>query len=220
MQRPHSRPFSAAVDPVEAGVVASLNRPGGNVTGVSTLNVQLGAKRLGLLQQLVPSALRFAMLLNPSNSAAGSAIADMRAAASTIGRQIEVFTAATDRDIDSAFASLVQKQAEALLVSPDSLFANRRVQLVSLAARHAMPAIYSARDYAEVGGLMTYGPSFDDLARLVGVYTGRILKGEKPADLPVMLPTKYELAINLQTARLLGIAVPPALLAQADEVIE
>jgi putative ABC transport system substrate-binding protein len=212
--------FSAGADPVQAGLVASLNRPGGNITGVLTMNNEIGAKRLGLLHELLPGAARFAVLVNPSNPTAESTIADAQAAASTIGRQIEVLTASTNRDIDAAFAILMQKRVDALLVVPDPLFVNRRVQLQSLATRHAVPAIYSVRENVEAGGLMSYGSSLTDLFRQNGIYVGRILRGEKPTDLPVMRATRFEFVINLQTARLLGIDIPATLLAIADEVIE
>jgi ABC-type uncharacterized transport system substrate-binding protein len=213
--------FFTGADPVQIGLVASLNRPGGNVTGVTNMNVELGAKRLGLLHELIPGAARFAVLVNPNNSlVAGSMITELQAAARTLGRQIEVQTASTNREIDTAFASLVQKRAAALLVTPDTLFFNRRVQLATLAARHAVPAIYSVREDAEAGGLMSYGASVTDMFRQVGIYTGHILKGAKPADLPVVQSTKFEFVINLGTARALGIDVPPSLLAIADEAIE
>jgi ABC-type uncharacterized transport system substrate-binding protein len=212
--------FGTGADPVQTGLVASFNRPGGNVTGMNFMNVELGAKRVGLLHELLPGAARFAMLLDPTSPAAATHITVGRTAAAAIGRQIEFLNASTNREIDTAFANLVQKRADALLVGPYPLFSNRRVQIVTLAARHAVPAIYSAREYAEAGGLMSYGSSQTDEYRQVGLYTGRILKGEKPADLPVMRPTKFEFVINLQTARLLGIEVPPTLLAIADEVIE
>jgi putative ABC transport system substrate-binding protein len=212
--------FVTAADPVALGLVASLNRPGGNLTGVNSMNVELGAKRLGLLHELVPGAAPFALLVNPNYPAAASVITDVRAAAATVGRPIEVLTAGTNRDIDTAFASLVQKRADALLVSPNPLFFSRRVQIVTLAARHAVPAIYFAREFTDVGGLMSYGTNLLDQDRQVGLYAGRILKGEKPADLPVMRATRFEFIINLQTAKILGIDIPPALLAQADEVIE
>jgi putative ABC transport system substrate-binding protein len=210
----------AGGDPVQSGLVASLNRPGGNVTGFSTMNTELTGKRLGLLQELLPGAARFAVLVNPNNSTAEAMIRDVQAAGMTIGRQIEVLTASTNREIDTTFASFVQKRADALLVSPEALFDTRRVQLTSLATHHRVPAIYSKREDTEAGGLMSYGTSVTDMFRQVGIHTGRILNGEKPADLPVMQPTKFEFVINLQTARLLGITVPATLLATADEVME
>src|SRR5262245_16995410 len=212
--------FSAGADPVQMGLVTSLNRPGGNITGVTTMNNELVGKRLGLLHELLPRAARFAVLVNANNPSSGSLIMEARAAAAAIGRQIEVLTVSTNGDIDAAFASLVQKRADALLVSPDPLFINRRVQLQSLAARYAVPAIYSLRENAEAGGLMSYGSSITDLFRQTGIYVGRILKGEKPSDLPVMRATKFEFVINLQTAKLLNLTIPPTLLALADEVIE
>jgi putative ABC transport system substrate-binding protein len=212
--------FSAAGDPVQSGIVTSLNRPGGNITGVSVMSAELGSKRLGLLHALLPRATRFAALINPSSPQADSEIADLRAAAATIGCEIEVFYARTNAEIDTSFANFVQKRADALLASPQFLFGERRPQIIGLAARHALPVIYSSRAAVEIGGLMSYGPDELDPPRQLGIYTGRILKGEKPADLPVMRSTKFELVINLQTAKLVGIEVPPALLALADEVIE
>jgi len=210
--------FSLGLDPVQLGLVASLNRPGGNITGVNSMSNELAAKRLGLLHELLPAATRFAVLVNPKNPTIESLKKDVEAAA--IGPEIEFFTASTGVDIDTAFASLVQKRADALLVHPDNLFINRRVQLTTLAARHAVPAIYPLRPDAEAGGLMSYGTKLADAHRQAGVYTGRILKGAKPADLPVVQPTKFEFVINLQTAKTIGLTVPPTLLARADEVIE
>jgi putative tryptophan/tyrosine transport system substrate-binding protein len=212
--------FGHGADPVQLGLVASMNRPGGNVSGVISMSGELGGKQIGLLHELLPRASRFAILIKPDNPAGEGLIKDAQAAASAIGRQLEVFTASTNSGIDAAVASLVQKRAEALLVTTDPLFNDRRVQLVTLTARHAIPVIYPFREYAEAGGLMTYGPNLADRDRQVGVYTGRILKGEKPADLPIMRSSKFEFIINLQTAKLLGIDVPPSLLAVADEVIE
>ena len=212
--------FSVGLDPVEIGLVASLNRPGGNVTGISSMNAELGPKRLGLLHELLPSAACFAVLVNPNNRSAEALIRDMQTTASAIGRQIEIFAASSTRDIDAAFVSLLQKRADALLVSPDPLFDSRRVQLITLAAHHRLPTIYPFRENVEIGGLMSYGSSAADRDRQVGVYTGRILKGEKPADLPVIRAAKFEFVINLQTARVLGLDMPATLLAQADEVIE
>ena len=212
--------FGGGGDPVQTGLVASLNRPGGNVTGVTTVGAELGAKRLGLLHELVPTAARFAVLINPTNPSAEPVIRDARAAASAIGRQIEVLSASTNGDIDAAFANIVRKRVDGLLVSPDTLFMSRRVQLAALAVRYAAPVIYPLREYAEAGGLMSYGTSLADQFRQVGIYTGRILKGEKPADLPVMQPTRFEFVVNLQIAKTTGIDIPAALLARADEVIE
>jgi putative tryptophan/tyrosine transport system substrate-binding protein len=212
--------YNGAADPVQAGLVASLNRPGGNVTGVTNMSVELGAKRLGLLQELVPGAARFAVLVDSNNSNAESETKDVQEAAAAIGRQIEVLPTRTNRDIDTAFATLAQKRVDALIVSPGPFFTNRRVQLVTLATRHAVAAIYSIREYAEIGGLMSYGSSLTDQYRGAGIYTGRILKGEQPAEMPVDRATKFEFVINLQTAKAFGIDVPPTLLARADEVIE
>jgi putative ABC transport system substrate-binding protein len=212
--------FSGGGDPVQTGLVASLNRPGGNVTGVSSMSGELGTKRVGLLQELVPRAARLAVLINPNNPLAEAFVADIRAAAPAIGRQIEVVTASTSRDIDTAFATLMQKRADALVLSSDALFVSSRVQLAALAARHAVPAIYPFREDAEAGGLMSYGPSNTDLVRQVGIYTGRVLNGEKPADMPILRAIRFELVINLKTAKTLGLEISPTLLARADEVIE
>ena len=212
--------FSIGLDPVQLGLVASLNRPGGNITGVNSMSNELVAKRLGLLHELLPTAARFAVLVNPKNPTTESLKKDVEAAAATIGPQIEFFTASTGAEIDVAFASLVQKRADALLVHPDNLFINRRVQLTTLAARHAVPTMYPLRPDAEAGGLMSCGTKLSDAHRQAGVYTGRILKGAKPADLPVVQPTKFEFIINLQTAKTIGLTVPPTLLARADEGIE
>jgi len=212
--------FGGGVDPVGQGVVASLARPGGNVTGVSYMSNGLAAKRLGLLQELIPRAARFAFLVDPRGLDAEVQIKDAQAAALAIGRQFEVLTARTNRDIDTAFANLVQNRADALLLSPSGFFANRLVQIVTLAARHAVPAIYTSSRWPEAGGLMSYGANQADLYRQVGIYTGRILKGERPADLPIMRAVKFELIINLQTAKTIGIEVPETLLATADEVIQ
>jgi putative ABC transport system substrate-binding protein len=212
--------YSGGADPVRTGLVASLNRPGGNITGINTLAGDLGAKRLGLLHELLPRATRFALLARPDDTYFEVNVADAQAAASAIGGEIEVLGASTNREIDAAFATLVQRRVDGLVVGPGALFANRRVQLATLAARHAVPAIYAGRSNTAAGGLMSYGPNQDDQHRQVGLYVGRILKGEKPADLPVMRPTKFEFVINLQTARLLGIDIPATVLAIADEVIE
>jgi putative ABC transport system substrate-binding protein len=209
--------FSFGGDPVAVGLVASLNRPGGNITGISSMNSELGAKRLGLLHELLPRAALFGALVSPTSA---SAVPDLKAAAAAIGRTIEFFSPASIREIDAAFATLVEKRVDALLVSPFSLYDNRRVQLVGLASHHRLPTMYSFRDHVEAGGLMSYGSSAADRDRLVGLYVGRILKGEKPADLPVMRAVRFEFVINLLTARTLGLAVPPTLLARADELIE
>jgi putative tryptophan/tyrosine transport system substrate-binding protein len=211
--------FNTAGDPIQMGLVASLNRPGGNVTGVANMHMEVAAKRFGILRELLPKAARFAVLVNPNSQNAKSEIAEAQAAGSAIGRQIDILTAGTDREINMAFASLVQKRTDALVIGPHSFFRNRRAQLLTLAARHAVPTIFSYRDDAEAGGLMSYGSTFDEF-RQVGIYTGRILKGERPADLPVMQASKFEFIINLQTAKALGIDIPSTLLAIADEVIE
>jgi putative ABC transport system substrate-binding protein len=212
--------FSMGGDPVRLGLVASLSRPGGNVTGFSYLAVELTAKRLGLLHDLLPGAKRIAVLVNPASPLAGPVAENAEAAASVIGLKIEVVAAGTNDEIDAAFAGLTQKRAGALMVGPDTLFSNRREQLIALAARHMIPTIYPLRDDAEAGGLASYGASIREEFRLVGLYTGRILKGEKPAEMPVMQPTKFEFVINLKAAKALGIEVPPGLIAIADEVIE
>jgi putative ABC transport system substrate-binding protein len=213
--------FSVPEDPVKLGLVASLSRPGGNATGINFLSTEVTTKRMGLLRELVPTAVRAAVLINPTNPANTSAtLTEMEAVARTLGLQIEIFKASTSSEIDSAFATLVRERPDVLLVAGDGFFTSRRVQLAALAARHALPAAYSTRESAEVGGLMSYGTSLTDAYRQIGAYAGRILKGANPADLPVVQATKFELVINLQTARLLGITVPPSLLARADEVIE
>jgi putative ABC transport system substrate-binding protein len=212
--------FLSGGDPVDAGLVASFNRPGGNATGILTMNSELVGKRLGLLHEFIPRAARLAMLVNPDDPTTASITRSAQQAAAAIGLPIEILAVSTNRDIDTAFASLAQKQLEAVLVSPGPLFVDRRVQLVTLAVRHLVPTIYPYREMTEIGGLMSYGASLVDIWRQAGTYTGRILKGEKPADLPVVQPTKFEFVINLQTARTLGIEIPPGLLARADEVIE
>src|SRR5262245_18171155 len=213
--------FAVPEDPVKLGLVASLARPGGNATGVNFFTAEVMAKRLGLLRELVPAAARLAVLVNPANvGRAASTRSELEPAARILGLQIQFYDASTSKEIDAAYATLVRERPDALFVAPDAFFTNRRVQLIALAARHALPAAASVREFVEVGGLMSYGTSLTDAYRQVGVYAGRILKGEKPADLPVLQATKFELVINLQTARLLGLEVPPSLLARADEVIE
>ena len=212
--------FVIGVDPVQAGLVVSLNRPGGNVTGITSMNSGLAAKQLGLLRQLLQRDARFAVLVNSSNPQIRLALADVQAAAAAMGQPLDIVTATTNREISPAFTEAVQKRADALLISPDPLFASRPVQLATLAARHAMPAIYALREFAEGGGLISYGSNFTEMFRQAGNYVGRVLKGEKPADLPILQATKFELVINLQTAEALGIGVPATLLAVADEVIE
>jgi putative ABC transport system substrate-binding protein len=212
--------FATGADPVGIGLVASFNRPGGNVTGVTTLSVELGAKQVGLLHELLPRATRFAVLVNPSGVNSEPFTGEVQAAGATIGRQIEVLTARNNREISTAFANLAAKRIDALVVGGGVLFSTRRVQLSTLATRHAVPAIYRSRENVEAGGLMSYGSDVADNFRQAGVYAARILKGEKAADLPVTQPTKFELVINLQTAEILGIDVPATMLARADEVIE
>jgi len=212
--------FVIGVDLVQAGLVVSLNRPGGNVTGITSMNSGLAAKQLGLLHQLLQRDARFVVLVNSSNPQIRLAVADVKAAAAAMGQPLDIVTAKTNREITPAFKEAVQKRADAILISPDPLFSSRPVQLATLAARHAMPAIYALREFAESGGLISYGSNFTDMFRQAGTYVARILKGEKPADLPILQATKFELVINLQTAEVLGLAVPPSLLAIADEVIE
>jgi len=213
--------FSIGTDPVKLGLVASLNRPGGNATGISDFGVEIAAKRLGLLHELLPTATRFGVLVNPDNPyLTESFVTELQTAASAIERQIEVVTASTNGDIDTAFATLIKKRADALLISPDPLFVTRRVQLITLAVRHALPALYHRRELPEAGGLMSYGSDLSDQFRQTGVSVGRILKGEKPAEMPVQLPTRFEFVINLQTAKTIGIEIPATLLSLADEVIE
>ena len=201
------------VDPVQAGLVVSLNRPGGNVTGITSMNSGLAAKQLGLLHQLLQRDARFVVLVNSSNPQIRLAVADVKAAAAAMGQPLDIVIAKTNREITPAFKEAVQKRADAILISPDPLFSSRPVQLATLAARHAMPAIYALREFAESGGLISYGSNFTDMFRQAGTYVARILKGEKPADLPILQATKFELVINLQTAEVLGLAVPPSLLA-------
>ena len=212
--------FATGADPVDLGLVSSLSRPGGNVTGVNFLVKALSAKRLGLLRELLPSATAIGFLVNPTNPASESETRDVQAAALALGLKLPVLNASSERDIDAAFASFAQQRVNAVIVSADAVFLSRRDQLVGLAARHAMPAIYHLREIAVAGGLMSYGTNVIDALRLAGVYAGRILKGEKPTDLPVQQTVKFELVINLTTAKALGLTFPPTLLALADEVIE
>jgi ABC-type uncharacterized transport system substrate-binding protein len=213
--------FGVNEDPVRLGLVASLARPGGNATGINFFVAEVAAKRLGLLRDLVPAAVRIAVVVNPGNAASSEAtVRDVKKSASTLGLQIQVFEAGTSREIDAAFAAIARGRADALFVAPDGFFASRRVQFAILAARNGIPATYSQRTYPEVGGLMSYGTDIADSFRQVGVYAGKILKGAQPADLPVIQSTKFELVINLQTARAFGLEVPSGLLLAADEVIE
>jgi len=211
--------FQIGNDPVKLGLVASLNRPGGNATGISYFTFELGPKRLGLLFELMPSAADVVALVNPKAPIADSALKDMQAAATAAGKVLSALHASNSQEINTAFRVLAQKRAPAVMI-PDAMFVSRRVQLATLAARHAIPVIYTSREYAEVGGLMSYGTNLADNYHQVGTYTGRVLKGAKPADLPVVQPTKFEFVINLATATALSIEVPPTLLARADEVIE
>jgi putative ABC transport system substrate-binding protein len=213
--------FSVGEDPVKLGLVSSLGRPEGNATGINFFTGELAAKRLALLHELVPGAARLAVLVNPSDPIRTEAVLrEVQGAAGALGLQIQLFNARTSREIDAVFAMLAHERVDAVFVGPDPFFNTRRVQLANLAARYLMPATYAVREYADAGGLMSYGTSLADMFRQVGAYTARILKGAKPSDLPVVQSTKFEFVINLQTARLLDIDVPATLLARADEVIE
>ena len=209
-----------SIDPVKFGLVASLNRPGGNATGVHVVTIDLEGKRLELLSEMVPASALVAVLINPHGEHAEQQAKDVQAGAPRIGRQILVLNASSEREIDTAFRTLIERRAGGLLVTGDAFFNNRREQLVALAAYHAIPAIYEWREYALAGGLMTYGSSITDAYRQAGIYIGRILKGEKPSELPAVQSTKFELVINLKTAKALGLEVPAKLLALADEAIE
>ena len=212
--------FSTGVDPVETGLVASLNRPGGNLTGVTNVSIEIGGKRLELFRQLLPAAKVVAVLTNATQPALETQVKYLEAAARILDLRLDFLNAATEGELDLAFTSVAERRADALLVTDDPFFVGRRDQIVALAARNAVPAIYTFRDFTAAGGLMSYAASLVDMYRQIGLYTARILKGEKPADLPVMQPTKFELVINLKTARALGLTVPPTLRAIADEVIE
>jgi putative ABC transport system substrate-binding protein len=212
--------FVTGGDPVGVGLVASFNRPGANITGVSFLNNAIGSKRLGLLRELLPTAATIGFLVEPTNPNSESETSDMLAAAVAMGRKLLVVKASAERDIDAAFMSLIQQRADAVIVAAQAFFASRQDQLLALAQRHALPAMYDRREAVAAGGLMSYGASLSEAFRQAGVYAGRILKGEKPADLPVMQSVRFELVINMKTAKALGLAVPPSLLALADEVIE
>jgi putative ABC transport system substrate-binding protein len=213
--------FIATEDPVKLGFVASLARPGGNATGINFYSGELTAKRLELLREVVPAATRVAVLVNPANAlATESTLRDVQSAARAMGLQIQVVNASTSYEINAAFATFVRERPDALFVGVDIFLNNRRAQLVNLASHYSLPAIFSNRDFAEIGGLMSYGSDIKDAFRQVGVYVGRILKGAKPAELPVVQASKFELVINAETARMLGLTVPPTLLALADEVIE
>jgi putative ABC transport system substrate-binding protein len=212
--------FGMGEDPVKENLVASLNRPGGNITGFSNFTNQMFGKRMGLLREIVPTATTLALLVNPNNPNAEPDTKDAQASADALSRKLHVLTAKTERELEAAFAEMVQRQVGGLLVGVDGLFEIHREKLAALEVQHGIPAIYSQRDFPASGGLMSYEASTAEMYRQVGIYTGRILKGEKPADLPVLQPTKFELVINLKTAKALGLTVPPNLLASADEVIE
>jgi putative ABC transport system substrate-binding protein len=212
--------FVTGVDPVSSGLVMSLNRPGGNATGVYIFQQVLEGKRLGLLRELVPSAASMAVLLNPTNANFQTQLRGVQDAARDLGQQVSILSANTEREIDVAFATAAQSGARALLVGSDPFFGSERDQVIALAARHAIPAIYEGREFATAGGLASYGTSLADAYRQAGTYVGRILKGEKPADLPIVQPTKFEFVINLKTAKALGLDVSPGLAASADEIIE
>jgi putative tryptophan/tyrosine transport system substrate-binding protein len=212
--------FVNGVDPVSSGLVMSLNRPGGNATGVYIFQQVLEGKRLGLLRELVPSAASIAVLLNPTNANFQTQLRGVQDAARDLGQQVSILSANTEREIDVAFATVAQSGARALLVGSDPFFGSERDQVIALAARHAIPAIYEGREFATAGGLASYGTSLADAYRQAALYAGRILKGEKPADLPIVQPTKFEFVINLKTAKTLGLDVPPGLSASADEIIE
>src|SRR5262245_6814281 len=213
--------FAVSEDPVTRGLVTSLARPGGNLTGINLLSLELTAKRLELLREMLPAAARVAVLVNPANvTSMQTTLREVEAAGRAMGLQTQIFNAATSREIDAAFAAFARERPDALFVGLDAFFNGRRLQLANWAARHALPMTFGSRDICEVGGLMSYGTNIVDTYRQQGVYTGRILKGANPADLPVQRPTKFELMINAQTARMFGLEIPPNLLARADEVIE
>jgi putative ABC transport system substrate-binding protein len=212
--------FATGSDPVALGLVPSLSRPGGNVTGVTILGVELTAKRLSLLRELTPQATRFVALVNPRSVMADGIVKNVEASAPIFGLPVEIVHASTDRELVAALSGISQRAGAVLLVTVDGFFFNRRALIVTLAARHALPTVYYSREYAEVGGLISYGSNVDKVIELSGIYTGRILKGEKPADMPVAEPIKFELVVNLVTAKALGLDIPPTLLALADEVIE
>lgn len=212
--------FAVGTDPVALGLITSLSRPGGNATGVTSLNAELAAKRLGLFRDLVPNAARYFTLINPTSELARPFTRDLESAAATLGITIEVLRASTDSEIEAAFASLPQQPGTVMVFGPDAFFYTRRAQIAELALRHAVPTIFDVGDYVKAGGLVSYGADFLNVMELAGRYAGRILQGEKPADLPVQQPTKFELVINVKTAKALGIEVPTKLLLIADEVVE
>ena len=212
--------FTAGGDPVAAGLVASFNRPGGNLTGTTIMGLQMGPKRLELFRLLLPNTTAMTMLINPALPTTSAEAREVQDAARALGLQMNVLNASTESQIDTAFATIVQQRAGALIVATDPFLLGQRDQLVRLAARHAIPAMYFLREFVEAGGLMSYGPNIANGYRQAGVYTGRVLKGDKPADLPVMQPTKFDLVINLKTAKALGLTMPQTLLVAADEVID
>jgi putative ABC transport system substrate-binding protein len=212
--------FAVGGDPIALGLVASLNRPGGNTTGISILNVELMPKRLGLLRELAPQAKRFAALVNPDTAFTPAVVKSLQAGAAALGIRVEILRASTDGEIEAAFAEISQQPGSALLLGPDAFFTSRRVQIADLAARCALPAMYVIREFAAAGGLISYGPDIVNTCEQAGAYVGRILAGEKPADLPVAQSAKFEMVINLKAARALGLEIPATLLAAADEVIE
>jgi putative ABC transport system substrate-binding protein len=212
--------FEMGADPIAIGLVGNLNRPGGNLTGVSSLNVQVTPKRLEILHEAVPTAAEVAVLVNPTSPTADSQLRNLQAAARALGLQLHVLHASAERDFDTVFATLAQLRAVALVIGADPFFSSRLELLASLTIRHAVPAVYQTREFTAAGGLMSYGANFTDTFRAAGAYTGRILKGDKPADLPVQQTTKVELFLNLRTAKVLGLGVPRTLVARADEVIE
>jgi putative tryptophan/tyrosine transport system substrate-binding protein len=212
--------FAVGGDPVALGLVASLNRPGGNITGISILNVELMSKRLGLLRELAPQATHFAALVNPDTTFTPAVVKSLQSGSATLGIPVDVFHASTDDEIEAAFASISQRPGGALLLGPDAFFTSRRVKIAALAADHAVPTMYVIREFVDAGGLISYGPDIEHTCEQVGSYAGRILAGEKPADLPVVQSEKFEMVINLATAKALGLIIPATLLALANEVIE
>jgi putative ABC transport system substrate-binding protein len=212
--------FAVGSDPVDVGLVASLNRPGGNVTGIAFESVEIAGKSLGLMRELLPQENRIAVLVNPNSAFSAAVIKSMQSGAAILGLQLELLHASTDSEIESAFVDLAKRPGIPMLLGPDVFYTSHRAEIVSLAARHAVPTMYVLREFAEAGGLISYGPDLTNAYREAGTYTSRILKGEKPAELPVVLPTKFDMVINLKTAKTLGITVSDRLLALADEVIQ